>query len=311
MTRLITEWLTPIQKNVYHWDERLQELTGCSLASLAFKAALSDPLRKIDYSTIPAGAEEGGSECNPAAGKKAAVVTITSGEGEIGSFASSVAAILKAIGMDAKTTEQKDIAGIYEALSGKYDLIFMADDDRYIAMNTRNGNCGENDRCTALGYLQALEECHCKRIIKERPEMKLTGPSFAGEQVLLMGFGRVGRVMYDLLRSKGADITVFDSDIRIRKELDRLGIKQIRDTAGIAEFSLIVDLTSEGDWLDPSMLRDNVIIAAPGVPLSISESRLDGFRGILIHDDLEIGTAVMAMHALLAELPVRVENGKN
>lgn len=271
MTRLITEWLTPIENGMNEWDEKLLKLTGYGLGDLAARAV---------------GAEE-----NIAAGKRAAVVSITSGEGVIGSFAESIAAILQTIGMEVLVTEQTDVSGIYEAVCEDADVVFMADDERYIALNLRNGRIGENDLCTAMGYLQLLEECNLKR----------TGSGLQEQPVLLMGFGRVGWIMYQLLTAKGALVTVYDKAPDKQGELESLGIPQIKSQEEINAFRLTVDLTNEGNWLDPAWLAEDLIMAAPGVPLSLKAEDAPAFAGKVIHDDLEIGTAVMAMEALMRE----------
>lgn len=300
MTRLITEWLTPIKENMDRWDKTLRENTGCDLATLAYRAAVSDPANRLNASVIPDAASQKSLSCGDGrdggsvlAGMKACVVTVTSGEGEIGHFAQSVAGILDHMGMDAKATKMTDVAGIYEAVQEDADVVFMADDDRYIALGLKTGACGENDRCTALGYLQVLEEC-CR---KER------GRGIAGEKVLMIGYGRVGMIMYELLKARGAVVTVYDKSRSKQDEIDILGIKQIRVEERISDYSLIVDLSSEGGWLDVSGLAEGVIIAAPGVPLSVRDEDIPRIPGRIFHDDLEIGTAVMAMAALAVEPP--------
>ena len=255
MTRLITEWLTPIENGMNEWDEKLLRLTGYGLGGLAARAA---------------GAEE-----NIAAGKRAAVVSITSGEGVIGSFAESIAAILQTIGMEVLVTEQTDVSGIYEAVCEDADVVFMADDDRYIALNLRNGRVGENDFCTAMGYLQLLEDYNLKE----------TGGALKGM----------------LLMEKGALVTVYDKDPAKQEELESLGIPQIKSPEEISAYRLIVDLTNEGDWLEPEWLQEDLIMAAPGVPLSLKAEVAPAFADRVVHDDLEIGTAVMAMEALMED----------
>ncbi len=269
MTRLITEWLTPIENGMNEWDEKLLRLTGYGLGDLAARAA--------------------GAEKNIAAGRRAAVVSITSGEGVIGSFAESIAAILQTIGMEVLVTEQTDVSGIYEAVCEDVDVVFMADDDRYIALNLRNGRVGENDFCTAMGYLQLLEDYNLKE----------TGGALKGQPVLLMGYGRVGRIMHMLLMEKGAFVTVYDKDPAKQEELESFGIPQIKSPEEISAYRLIVDLTNEGDWLDPAWLAEDLIMAAPGVPLSLKAEAAPAFADRVVHDDLEIGTAVMAMEALM------------
>lgn len=273
MTRLITEWIETIEETMPAWNKQIQEWTGYDLADLAARGA---------------GAPEGTGK-----GNAAAVIPITSGEGIIGQFAQSVQGILNGIGMKATVTEHTDVAGLYEAVGMGADVAFLADDDRFIALNLKNGTVGENDLGTALGYRQLLEDCCRKR----------TGEGLDGKRVLLLGYGRVGKIMYDLLLEKGAEVTVYDKDPSLAEELKKKEIPQIREPEEMKDYSLIVDLTNEGEWIDQEWLHEDVIMAAPGVPLSLKQEDADRMEGRIIHDDLQIGTAVMVMLALKVSIP--------
>jgi pyrrolysine biosynthesis protein PylD len=61
----------------------------------------------------------------------------------------------------------------------------------------------------------------------------------------------------------------------------------------IKNYLYILDATNEGDWLTPDLLHENVIIAAPGVPLSLTKAALEKHGGRLVHDLLHIGTLSM------------------
>lgn len=273
MTRLITEWVETIEDGLTGWSRQLKETTGYDLREIACRAA--------------------GTTADAAEGKKAAVIPVTCGEGVIGEFARSVQAILTGIGLEAFVTESTDVAGLYEGVQAGADVAFLADDDRYIALNLKNGATGENDLCTALGYRQVLEDCCRAR----------TGKGLEGEPVLLMGYGRVGRIMYELLCDRGARVTVYDKAPEKQKELEDRKIPRIEDVDQIAGFQRVIDLTCEGGWLTGRCLHEDVVMAAPGVPLSLSGDDALKLTGRLFHDNLEIGTAVMAMEALKVEPP--------
>lgn len=272
MTRLITEWIRDMKDRVEAWDESLDRQVGGGLVFIAAKGA---------------GRSEG--EIVAAREKtKIAVIPITSGQGIIEEFSRSVASILEQMKFDVFITKHTDVAGIYEAKQRDADIVYLADDDRYIAMNLQNKRIGENDRATARGYTEVLEGM----------SLKTRGEGIRGKEVLILGYGRVGHEMYDYLEEKGAGITVYDYNEDRQNDLRREKRKMITSARKIRNYSLILDATSTGHWINPEMLADDVLIAAPGIPFSLDYEAEQKFKGRYVHDNLEIGTAVMLAYAL-------------
>lgn len=276
MTRLITSWIDKIDDTVAEWDRTLKERTGEDLVAISAGAAGLD--------------ERGFREaCRKTT---AAVVPITSGLGVIGSFADSVAAIINHLGTETFVTGAADVSGYYEASLRKADVVFMADDERYIAVNVKNGSIGENDEATARGYIEILGAM----------KKKAGGGGLDGADVLVMGYGRVGREMSRYLQEKGAAVTVYDNNRDQLRKAAAEGLNCLDDAGGIRNYRYILDVTSSGGWISREMLAADVLLAAPGVPFSLDDEAAEYFEESTVHDNLEIGTAAMLALALKGEV---------
>lgn len=262
MTRLTTEWIAGMEDTAADWNNMLQRRVGMGYMELAcrvsgnsmevMKAAASDYL--------------------------VAVVPITSGLGTISAFSESVAAIVRAMGFKTIVTKAADVDGIYEAYLKGADVLYMADDDRYIALNIGNKKIGDNNIATAKGFVEALAG--------------LSG-GLAEKEVLVLGYGIIGKLMAGALTDKGAGVTVYDKDPQKQALIKRDGYACLTDAAGIKNFLYLADGTSEGPWISETMLNENAVIAAPGIPFSLDDKAKAKFSEKYVHDLLEIGTAVM------------------
>ena len=123
MTRLRTEWITYMLDGMEEYNRDLAAKTGMDLAALM---ADTFCVSKFDLAAAQKNI-------------KVAVVPITQGEGIIGSFSESVAAIVRSMGFCADVMPNTDVDGIYDATLGGYDVLFFADDIRYLALNIRSG----------------------------------------------------------------------------------------------------------------------------------------------------------------------------
>lgn len=260
MTRLKEEWISEIETELIGYDQELKEKTGLTLLELAAYANGISPEKII----------------TSASQKKAAVIPITAGEGIIGTFSESIAAVLRHMGLTAFVTMHTDAAGIYEAHQAGASFLFFADDERFIGCDVTRNLFSENDRATAAGYISALERA---------------AGGLAGKQVLLLGYGRVGHQMLSVLNERGAKPKVYDNDPAALATLDAEYILQ--SVKEIPEFRLILDATNKGDWLQKEMLHDEAWISAPGIPLSLDKETYKKYSSRLIHDCLQLGTAVM------------------
>lgn len=141
MTRLKTEWITYMLEGMDEYNRNLERKTGYNLTGLMGKTF------ELDDAAIAEARKH----------YKVAVVPITQGEGIIGSFSESVAAIVRSMGFTADVMEHTDVDGIYDGVREGYNLFFFADDIRYLALNTEKNICSDNNYATALGFIQVLK----------------------------------------------------------------------------------------------------------------------------------------------------------
>lgn len=278
MTRLKTEWISDIEKNASLWNHRLKEMCGMNFIEVAAEASgrsLSE-LELLRKKT------------------KVAVVPITVGLGVISTFTQSVAATPKAMGFETFITDSSDVDGFYEAYKKGADIVYVADDERYLAINLNKRKIGDNNEATAAGYVTVL-----KGLLAKKENFTLGIENLLRERkVLLLGYGIVGKLAADRLSEEGAEVIVFEKSLAEEKRAEEKGFAVLKDKDKIKEYSLILDATCEGDWITANMLKDDLRMSTPGVPFSLDEEAIKVFEDRVIHDYLEIGTAVMLAMAL-------------
>ena len=262
MTRLITEWVRQVIDNLNDYDNQLKECFNYSLLDLAASTVRINPwdLQKQICCL------------------KVAVVPITAGQGIISDFAQSVAAIIKYLGASVIVTEQTDVCGIFEAYQEGSDVIFMADDIRYIAFNCHNGKMAENNDKTALGYSCALA--------------KAVG-GLKGKKILLIGLGLVGKSALKHLKNMGAECILYDTNSDLLAEYAKNGYAVINDKKEISGYQYIFEATPCGEWLSADLLQSAKMIVSPGVPCCLDVQSRSRYKHHFINDYLEIGTAAM------------------
>jgi pyrrolysine biosynthesis protein PylD len=261
MTRLTVDLIEDIGRSMEKRDADLIQKLGMNLRDLALTAICYDR-GELDLNNI-----------------RVASVPVTSGEGVITTFSNSVCAVTRHLGMDGFVTVNSDVAGFAEAISDGADLVFMADDDQFIAYNVREGKYADNTRSTAIGYCAALE-------------VALGG--VAGKDVLVIGAGRVGSYAIKRLSSKGANVSIVDVDATAAESArKRFGARvescpedAIRNATAILNASPAI---IPGEWI-----AEGAVIAAPGVPYGFDEFGERNAR-VIIHDPLQIGVAIMAV----------------
>lgn len=262
MTRLKTEWISEIGKNAESRNRELKESTGLDFMELAACAAGVDRIKLVKASKT----------------FKVAVVPVTAGEGIIRIFAESVAAAVEAAGFAASVTRNSDISGIREACSSNADIIYMADDNAFIALNIRTGMMADNNMATAAGYAEILNAA---------------AGGLSGKRTAVLGYGIIGKLMSKRLADMNAEVFVYDKDITKKYDAEADGFIWISSENELKNFAYIADATDEGGWLAPEALDENAVIAAPGVPLSLNEDSKSALAGRYVHDMLEIGTVCM------------------
>ena len=268
MTRLKTEWVDYMVGGMDEYNKSLKEKTGFDLAGLVRSTyGISDEAYdKFAKSLL------------------VAAVPVTQGEGIIGSFSDAVAAIIKSMGFNAFVTEETDVDGIYSAVLRDAGVIFMADDDRYLAFSRDNGSFGDNNYSTALGYIMVL-----------RAMMRKEGLDISKEKLLVMGYGIVGEEAADILSKHDIDFDMYDKDPGARESFKSLGLngRVLESEKEIKNYSFILDFTNEGGWLRDDLLGERVLYASPGVPLPLDEKAKARLQNTAVYDNLEIGTAMM------------------
>lgn len=265
MTRLTSEWITDMEEKAAGWNDELRLRIGLDYIDLAAKFSGRSRKEILKASEV----------------YKVAVIPVTSGLGTISSFSESVAAIVRAMGFDVIVTENTDVNGIYEAYVKGAEILFIADDDRYIAMNRKSGAVGDNNIATASGYAEIL--------------LSMAGLSEGakGAKVAVLGYGIIGQLIASYLTGKGAVVSIYEKDESRKKAVKAAGYGWMEDKSKLKEFKYIADATSEGGWLEAEYLHDEAVIAAPGIPFSLTEEAKTKYAGRYIHDLLEIGTACM------------------
>jgi pyrrolysine biosynthesis protein PylD len=222
------------------------------------------------------------------------VVPFRSGQGIIPGFSQAVAAVVEHIGFKAFVTEESDVPGIAEAAARNASILMMADDHRFIALSITNGRVVDNDDATARGFIAWLD---------------MTAGGLSGQNVLILGCGRVGRKAAIAALQKNAAVFLFD----IRPGKSRAAKEEIRhsfktETGITIETSLsgalrghrlIVDATDAAGIIDVEFITPQTFIAAPGIPLGLTDAAIKRIGDRLLHDPLQTGVAVMAIDAAL------------
>lgn len=264
MTRLTDEMVKDIITTLDSTNDMLVSLTGMNALELACDAIGITP-DMINLTNLKVG-----------------VVPMTSGLGVIKKFSESVAEITRKLGMDAFVTSSADVTGIAEALSEGSELIFMADDIQFIALNTKNGKFSNNSFSTAAGYVSALNGA---------------ADGLSKKDVLVLGAGRVGSIAAEILMTLGAEVTIYDIDTKRAIALsNRIGAEMIEELEEALVTHDYVFNASPIASIDEKFIKNGAIISSPGIPYPFDKEAEKKAKAI-IHDPLDIGVAVMAIQA--------------
>lgn len=220
------------------------------------------------------------------AGRKLAVVPVTSGGGVIPGFVESVASIGWRLGMNAAVMNYPDGDGFQQALDLGADFIISADDHRFLARDCHLGRLADNNIATSSVFVAALEA--------------LCGGSLRDKDVLVLGAGVVGRGAAVRLVEVGAYPLVYDPDQKramaaMGELTDGEMVNSQRDLLeALKRTNIIFDATPVPEALPVELWPEQPIVSAPGVPLAWPmEWMYPGAAGRLWHDVLQAGTAAM------------------
>lgn len=271
MTRLKPANIKNIPGRLGAYDQELLQKTGRTLRSIACHAS---------------GIEEKG--IFPIMDSvSVAVVPIRSGQGVIEGFSDAVKHIVRHIGFNAFVTGAADVAGIAEAVEKGAQVVMMADDHRFVALNVRHGRVVDNAEATGKGFTAGLD---------------LMAGGLKGRKVLVIGCGPVGQSAALAAVNRGAEVSVFDIDRqrshRLAKE-QGVTVEQSFEKA-LCRHQLLVEATNAADVIDETAVTPGTYIAAPGMPLGLTPAALQKISHQLLHDPLQIGAAVMVVDAAVS-----------
>jgi len=268
VTRLKSDDISSVASRITEYDAELQRKTGQSLSHIAARAAGQDA-GQFDTKRF-----------------KVAVVPLSCGEGIIGGFSEAVAGIIAHLGVEVFVTATPDAAGLAEAVERGADIIFQADDFRFVAVNLRTGKTADNSVATGRGYVAALEA--------------MCG-GLEGKQVLLVGAGQVGRSAAMAMAARGAGLSVFDVKQNASYDLAsdvylRFGCRVTVETdldAALYRHRIVFDASPAEGFLGIRHLTPEMRIAAPGIPLGIEPAAWAQAEVRTVHDPLQLGVATM------------------
>ncbi|TGE31737.1 3-methylornithyl-N6-L-lysine dehydrogenase PylD [Desulfosporosinus sp. Sb-LF] len=272
MTRLKEDDVVEIASTLEEYNADLVRMTGCSLREIAAHA-----VGKV---------VSGGYVQNP----KVAVIPMTCGQGIIKGFVESVASIIDYLGFDVVITNSRDAGGVAEAVQNSSEILFMADDDRFVAVNVRTGKVSDNGDATGKGYVSGLElMCH----------------GLMRKKVLVIGAGPVGTGAALALMHFGAEVSIYDIDLSASQRLSGRLLKQgysvkiETDLDGaLGRHSILVDACPAEDVILLRHITGDTRIAAPGIPLGVQATGVEQLPKRLLHDPLQIGVATMIFDVL-------------
>lgn len=269
MTRLASSDVEGIDQELSSYDAGLVHKTGLTLRQIAASAAGITEQELIDVTT----------PC------RIAVVPITAGDGIIEYFAQSVCSIMAHLGCQVLITEETDVAGIAEGAAAGADILFLADDRRFLAINLRCGAVIDNGEATGKGFVAALDG--------------MAG-GLRGKPVLVLGAGPVGRGAIAMLQEIGSRPAVYEIEAdKARQATAKTGVVVERSLKeALIRYRYVVEATPQPSFIDLDDLQPDALVAAPGIPLGLTASAYAAMDDRVLHDPLQIGVAAMLAMAV-------------
>jgi len=227
--------------------------------------------------------------------KSVAVVPISTGKGIIPGFTETVCAIVRHVGLDAWVTRSSDVAGISEAFSSTANVMLLADDDDFVAINLETRQMVHNDRATGESFAVLL---------------KMMTPNDTRHSFGVLGCGPVGSAAALRLAQMGVDLVVCDHNAELAQRLvSRIhrifGIKITQASEASAVFATcrgILDATPSSDIVSPDLIGPYTVITAPGVPIGLPPEAVKQMEHRFYHDNLPLGLATMVFAAVFNRL---------
>ncbi len=268
MTRLTEADVADLTSELVAVEDRLRDATGLGLRDLALRTVVDDQ------------------RCVQLHGARVAAVPISTGQGVITGFSACVVATLLHLGCDAWATTQPDVRGIQAAVGAGAQVVFLADDHRFIALNVTKGRSTDDDPATADGYVTALDAA---------------SGGLAGREVLVLGLGPVGRAAVRRLTARDAGVLVVEPDAERVAAAREVGLlfEETGLTEGLARCDLVFDACPAAGIIDVADVRPGMIAAVPGMPSAFTAAAQEVLGVTHMHEPLALGVAVMVARALL------------
>ncbi len=269
MTRLTVKDLDQAPKDLNAYDLELKAITGMNLLELALKTI---DMEVEQYKSKLASMTWG------------AVIPTSIGDGILPGFSEKVAEIGCYLGLPCRVTKTQDVAGLGEAVAGGSEMIVIADDSTFLALNLNSRRVVNNSTATGEIYAAALAGA---------------SRGVANRHVGVLGLGSVGQAAAVWLCSQGGRIIVHDKDRKkqtsfLSQRGDMRGAGSVEEVISLTD--IVLDATNGSNIIKTRKLRACLLLAAPGIPLGIDDPNSHMVR--LIHDPLQLGVAAMIVQAL-------------
>lgn len=212
-----------------------------------------------------------------AASQKVAIVPITSGNGIISTFSSSLLAITEYFGLEGYITDHPDITGYHQAIVDDADILLMADDHLFVAHDLRTGKIATNHICTGIIYSEIAS-----RFIHAE-----------SKDVLVIGLGRVGYAGAEHLVKKGFNVYAYDPNTEfMEKAIEELGVNAY-NSEDPKRFSMVFEATPNANTISEGMVAERCLVSTPGIPCALPVELAKNNEIDLVMEPLVIGVAAM------------------
>ena len=274
MTRLRTEDINHIPQELKAYDQQLLNKTGNTLKGIAIHAhdLLDDEFEQIVRSF------------------RVCVIPLTCGQGVINRFSATVSEIVRHLGFHSCVAQKSDAAGIAEAFENKSDIILLADDGRFVAIDVHTRYVSDNIEMTARGFVAGLD---------------LMASGLKGKETLVIGCGELGRHTAKTLVAMGGRVSVCDINPQLALSLQKEIMDELKSPVQVdndwcstpGKYQHMIDATPCADFIDASMITRGTCVAVPGVPCGLSSEARNELSHRYLHDPLQIGVATMVIDA--------------
>jgi len=278
LTRLNSTDIHHISSQLKQYDQKLQLFTGRGLLGIASHSC------NVDEAIME----------QRAATFSFHIIPITTGQGIISNFSTTVCSILQFLGFKAEVAEESDITGLANSYKKAVDGIMMADDRLFIGLNLHTRSVVNNSGATGRVFSAALD--------------LMTG-GLGGSRVLVLGCGPVGEAAAQNLLTLGARVVLYDINIaaaeNIKEKFAEYGDITVTDSLhnSTARYKYIFEATPTTNSIPDELLSGDSYVVAPGVPLGLSAKGCEILNNRYIHDKLELGVAAMAVSLLNSTNP--------